>query len=539
MNDQHAPLTLSELLEAQAHDAIALIDGDRRISYGELLHTGRCLASGLAAHGIGTGDRVGVLMANVPAWPALLFACARLGAVIVAINTRFGSADVEDILERTACKTLVLGAKTGRTDFAGVLAGVDPVKLSALRTVVVEDAASLPAPSSMHGCQTVAYDSLLQHPAMTIDHAVGDTPCCMFTTSGTTSAPKFVVHKQAALVTHAGAVADAFGYLAPNTVTLQATPFCGIYGFSQAMATLAAGRPIVLLHTFKADAAVKLGAAHGVTQFNGTDDMLRHMLNAGVPDPFPALRFFGCALFGPAAAEIVTQAQARGVHVRGLFGMSETQALLTLQRDDLDLNERMQGGGIGVSAQVEIRVRDPASGCLLAHGESGEVEIRTPGLMLGYFNDPEATSAAITGDGFLRTGDLGYTRPDGGFVFQARMGDVLRLGGYLVSPREIENHLNGHADVASSQVVGVEVQQKLRAVAFVQPAAQAGFTESALLTHCRQALAPFKVPLRIFAIDAFPTTDGPNGRKVQKQQLRELAQRQCSTEKRNDSDARR
>jgi fatty-acyl-CoA synthase len=148
--------------------------------------------------------------------------------------------------------------------------------------------------------------------------------------------------------------------------------------------------------------------------------------------------------------------------------------------------------------------------------------------MVEYFNDPRATLAVFTADGFLRTGDLGFTRLDGGFVFQSRMGDVLRLGGYLVSPREIEEHLNGHPSVASSQVVGVRIEQKLRAVAFVKMQPGAACAESFLVAHCKQALAGFKVPFRIFSVEEFPTTEGPNGRKVQKHQLRELAQRWCS-----------
>ena len=147
--------------------------------------------------------------------------------------------------------------------------------------------------------------------------------------------------------------------------------------------------------------------------------------------------------------------------------------------------------------------------------------------MVEYFEDRQATAAVLTEGSFFRTGDLGFTRPDGGFVFQSRMGDVLRLGGYLVSPREIEEHLNHHVSVAASQVVGVQVEQKLRAVAFVRTEPEVSFNEALLVAHCEQVLAGFKVPVRIFPIDEFPTTAGPNGRKVQKHQLRELAQRWC------------
>jgi len=523
------PLTLTELLVQQRSSSTALIDGERRISYGELEEASRRLATGLSAHGIGSGDRLGVMLANVPAWPELLFACARIGAIVVAINTRFGSTEVGDIIGRSGCRALVLGRAYKGVDFEEVVAAAKPENLSSVKLVVSHGPRAQPPRALFPGRTTIACEELLQHPPTVADHAGPETPCCIFTTSGTTSLPKFVLHKQAALVTHAQAAAQAFGYEEAETVTLQATPFCGIYGFSQALATLAAGRPVVLLHAFDAAEAVRLIEAHRVTQFNGTDEMLRQMLAAAESgNPFASLRFFGCALFGPAAADIVTEAESRGVHVRGLYGMSETQALLTLQPEEFELAERMQGGGIPVSREVEIRARDPNTGQLLAHGQAGEVEIRSPGLMVEYFHDPQSTTDVFTADGYLRTGDLGFTRPAGGFVFQSRMGDVLRLGGYLVSPREIEEHLNRHAGVASSQVVGVRIERKIRAVAFVKMQPGAPFTESFLVEHCKQALAVFKVPLRIFPVEEFPTTEGPNGRKVQKHHLRELAQRWCS-----------
>ncbi|MDH3452702.1 MAG: AMP-binding protein, partial [Gammaproteobacteria bacterium] len=335
--------TLAELLAHQQSSAIAVIDGERNITYGELEHTSRKLASGLAACGIGKGDRVGVMLANVPAWPQLLFACARIGAIAVAVNTRFGSAEIADVVGRSGCRALVVGGGHRGVDFEDVVAGIDSDSLPAVEIVVRSGAPPARLPRELlRGRNTVAYDQLLEHPAMRVEHTGPETPCCIFTTSGTTSLPKFVLHKQSALVLHARAAAQAFGYHEPDTVTLQATPFCGIYGFTQAMASLAAGRPNVLLTSFDAAAALRLAEAHGVTQFNGTDEMLRQMLNAaGAGRPFSRLRFYGCALFGPAAAEIVSEAESRGVRVRGLYGMSETQALLTLQPAELALEERM------------------------------------------------------------------------------------------------------------------------------------------------------------------------------------------------------
>src|SRR5207237_6224576 len=124
-------------------------------------------------------------------------------------------------------------------------------------------------------------------------------------------------------------------------------------------------------------------------------------------------------------------------------------------------------GGTPVSPEASIRVRDPETGRPLGVGESGELEARGPSLMKEYFADRAATEAAITADGYVRTGDVARLLDDGSFVFEGRMGDVLRLSGFLVAPAEIESHLQQHPGIDSAQVVGVSTPAGLRPVAFV------------------------------------------------------------------------
>jgi fatty-acyl-CoA synthase len=191
----------------------------------------------------------------------------------------------------------------------------------------------------------------------------------------------------------------------------------------------------------------------------------------------------------------------------------------------------MRGGGTPVSPKTSVRVRDPESGQLLPPGEQGELEVKGPSMMLEYLGDPEATAKTLTEDGFIRTGDLGTMDGDdvgrNAFTYLSRMGDTLRLGGYLVAPEEIANFLEGHVSVAGAQVVGVDGvpgRRGTQAVAFVIPAALSTYSESELQAHCAAGLAKFKVPARIFAVEAFPVTESANGVKVQRGKLRELAQ---------------
>ena len=183
----------------------------------------------------------------------------------------------------------------------------------------------------------------------------------------------------------------------------------------------------------------------------------------------------------------------------------------------------MRGGGRPVASEAQVRVRDPDSGALAGDEKQGELEIRGPSTMVGYFGDPSATEAVFTDDGYIRTGDLGYMERGGAFTFLARMGDALRLGGYLVSPQEISGYLERHDSVTGAQVVGIDGKQGQEPVAFVTIVAGQSFSEATLRDHCLAGMAKFKVPVRIFEIDAFPTADSANGVKVQRSKLREIA----------------
>jgi fatty-acyl-CoA synthase len=145
-------------------------------------------------------------------------------------------------------------------------------------------------------------------------------------------------------------------------------------------------------------------------------------------------------------------------------------------------------------------------------------------MMAEYYANPEANAEAFTTDGYLKSGDLGYTTGDNSFIFLSRMGDVLRLAGFLVNPLEIEAVLDAHPTVRSSQVVGIAGPRGTRAVAFVIARDGAMVDAQALIAHCAQRIAKFKVPEHILPIDAFPFTPSANGNKVQKAKLREIAQ---------------
>jgi len=524
--------TLTKFLESRADESgtlPAIHYGEQSISFAELDDRARRVAAGLRDLGVGPGDRVAVWLPNVPAYMAIYFACARLGAILVSVNTRYRAGEVADIVGRSGAKVLALWPDFKSIAFADILDRVPSEALAKLEHMVVYGEPAI-AVDSLAGKPVVAYADLAAAAPMAEDWSTSFSGIVIYTTSGTTSAPKFVLHNQTGMVQHAEEVAAAFGLDAPDTRLLQIVPFCGTFGLSQAMAGLAASRPMYLMPAFEPKAAAQIMQSKAITHTFGADDMYDRLLaSSDAAIPFPALKFAGCGQFNSELEDIWERAEARGMCLIGLYGMSEVQALYAWRVPSLPIAVRRLGGGALVSPTAKVRVRDVETGQLLPPGEDGELEISGPSLMAEYFGSRAATAKTVTEDGYVRSGDLARLEEDGGFEYIARMGDTLRLGGFLVAPAEIESHLVSHADVEAAQAVGVAVGGVQRVVAFVIPAGESRIDEHALIAHCQNDLARFKVPVRIFTIDAFPVTESANGVKIQRAKLRTMAEERLAS----------
>jgi fatty-acyl-CoA synthase len=502
-----------------------LIYGDQRIHADALAHKIDALAASLYQLGVRRGDRIALWLPNCPAWLIAHLAAARLGAATMAVNTRFRSAEVEDILFRSGAKTLVYWPGFLGIDFDAILADVNADALAQVQNVIVyrEDDSAIPA--RVMGKPAAAFDALLNAgPSVALAAPSASDGCILFTTSGTTGVPKLALHTQASIARHADDVAPVFGYDRPDTVLLQALPLCGTFGHAQAMAVLCAGGTLVLMSAFELDSALELMRVHRVSSLNGADTMFEDMWRTGDPSQWQSIRDGGFAAFStPDPVSFVERADARGVELFGLYGMSEVQALFARQRVGAQADERAEGGGFLTSPDAQFRVCDPDTDKQLEVGMAGELQLRGPSMFSEYFNNPAATAQAMTSDGFLRTGDLARDEGGGRFTYLARMGDSLRLGGFIASPAEIEAYVERDAGVASCQVVGVDGERGTAPVAFVVLHPDADFSEARLRDHCVRGLAKFKVPVRYIPLDAFPMTMSPNGEKIQRVRLREMA----------------
>lgn len=557
----------------QVPNATMLIQEGQHISYLQFEQLVQDTETWLSQQGVKRGDHVAVWLINRVEWLAIFFALARLGATLVAVNTKYRSHEVQYILANSQAQFLILQLNFRKIDFAQVIEGVEASDLPHLKTIMMVDAddntpaillnrpvvhflPTLAKPSARSSSdphkafsdasqQRKTVDSFEQtqpdthaftQPETNPDHtqalALEDLPVIFFTTSGTTKGPKLVVHTQKTLSEHVRHIASGYQFGAPGDALLTALPLCGVYGLDSALAAIAARMPVVLMDFFDVASASQLIQQHRITHIFGSDEMLRRFAEQN-PEPiaFTSLKLFGFAAFSARFIELAQELIPRGFPVRGLYGSSEVHSLFSVQHPELALEERVLGGGTpAAGAQASVRVRDPDTLALCATGLSGELEIKSPTLFKGYFNNPEATAQAFTPDGYFKTGDLGYLRADGSFVYQSRMGDTMRLGGFLVDPTEIEDVLAAQPDIESAQVVGIEINGQPRAVAFaIAKNRQRPPDASATLKGVAKTLAAFKIPAHLWFVDEFPTTASANGQKFQRVKLREMALEKLAT----------
>ena len=507
--------TLSALLAAGAArnpSAPAVTDNQGTLDWAAFTARVLGLAAQLHLAGAGPGERVALWLPNSADYLAAIFACARLGALAIHVNTRFRASEVGSLLARSRASVLVTEWGFEPADFPAILAGLPEEERAALRVVIgrnlpegVADVAGVPA-------------QVLRASGAAPDAATATSPCLTFTTSGTTSGPKLVMHEQRSIASHAAEVMRRLGLDASGSALLAAIPLCGTFGNVAAMATLCGGAHLVCMDRFDGPMAVSMMRHYRISHAVGSDDMLDRIVQAADGRCFDTMRYFLFAAFHAGAASIATAADALGLQPHGVYGSSEVQALFSIA----DGANRFLGGGRPVSAAAELSIRDPETGVSVPPGQSGEICFRVPSRFATYLDNDTANARATTADGFFRSGDLGHLTADG-FVYEARLGDALRLGGFMVNPEEIEGFLLTLPGVARVQVVAGRKGAELVPVAFVIGQTETRLHEAALLAACRDQIARFKVPARIIPVDAFPTTDSPNGVKIQKVRLREMA----------------
>lgn len=523
--------TVHELFDrtARAHPGRAAVIDESRYrqgavtTYRELAAAADRTAASLHRCGLRRGDAIALLLPSCEAWVTTFLAAARLGLLVVPLNTRYRGAEIRHLLGVSAAKALVVAPEFESVALAERLteswAHLDELALRLLVPVHADDVPG--APNSLERVPFAQLANGRDELPGEADTAHPDDPLIVFGTSGTTSAPKLAVHTQRTVSTHVPAAA-ALARLGPDRAALSVLPLNGTFGFVPFLAGLTAGCAQVLLPTYDTDRVLDAVENHDITFLTCAEGPLRDLLS---DDRLPHGALGHVVTAGVAIEDIVTAADRRGCVATNVYGSSELFAFAAGWSPDTSAAERATAGGQLVSPGLRVRVGDPHTGAALPSGSEGELQFQGPTLFTGYLANPDATARARTDDGWYRTGDRGTLLADGGFRYHSRLGDAMRLKGYLVNPADVETCLNAHPAVALAQLVGVRDQHTGddHPVAFVTLLPGALATGEELREHCRSALASFKVPERVEILAEFPTTPSANGDKIRKDRLRDTA----------------
>jgi acyl-CoA synthetase (AMP-forming)/AMP-acid ligase II len=337
-------------------------------------------------------------------------------------------------------------------------------------------------------------------------------------TSGTTGAPKGVMVPHRGLL-HFARVSAASRRLTPHDIGYAALPMSHIFGIATVlMATVHAGASLVLRSRFDAEDAFKALAHPGVSILQGVPTMFSRMMAVAPPRAdlrAPALRYL---YTGGAALDPTLKRDAEryfGVPMHHGYGITEYAGSMFITRIDAPRADCSAGYAV---EGVEMRIGSPDSGTP-APGERGDILIRGPGVMLGYYRSPEQTSQALLPGGWLNTGDIGFVDDSGALFIAGRSKDLIIRSGFNVYPIEVESVINAFPGVRLSAVVGRNTaDQNEEVIAFVEPLPGATIDTNLLMLHLRAQLAPYKRPARIIPIETIPTTVSG---KILKQPLKE------------------
>jgi acyl-CoA synthetase (AMP-forming)/AMP-acid ligase II len=505
VTDPAGPATIPALLADAAdrhRDRVAIVDGELTLTYAELLDEARTFAAALVASGVEVGDRVAIWAPNSARWVVAFLGLELAGAVLVPVNTRFKGAEAADILGRSRARVLVTVTDFLGTDHHAMLAGLD---LPDLTTAVIVAGPVGEGQLSWKGLVDRATDDALAEVDRRRLAVDAEDPSDILFTSGTTGKAKGVVQ------THGRTLRVGTDWVAMTGLTagdryLMVNPYFHMFGLKAGiLASVAAGATMLPEPVFDVDRVLARVAAEGVTVLPGAPTVYQSILDH--PDRASYdLASLRVAVTG--AADIPVELIRRihdelpfSVVVTG-YGLTEGgTAAATSPGDDPEVIATTVGRA---RPGFEIRIAG-ADGSAAPAGEAGEILLRGGSIMSHYLDDPEATAAALSEDGWLSTGDLGVVDEAGNLRIVGRSKDMFIVGGFNAYPAEIENALLAHPDIRQVAVIGVP-DHRLGEVgmAFVVLAPGSTTTGDDVVAWARERMANYKVPRAVEVVDVLP-----------------------------------
>jgi fatty-acyl-CoA synthase len=523
---------LTKLARALPRSGALLYEAGPRHTFETLEREARTIARGLMAAGVEHGERVVVWATNVPQWVVLQFALAKIGAVLVTANTSLRARDIEYVLRQSQAATLVTIGGFRDLDYLVELeqAGATTGRLPALQRIVYIGANPPPGMLPYEDLRTLAAgvpDGELdaRGAAVGVDDVIN-----MQYTSGTTGFPKGVMLSSRNIVNNGYAMGVVLGFTPADRLCLCVPLFhcfgcvigvLGAYTCGASLCPVEAFDPRKVLETIHRE---RCTAVYGVPtmfiaelecpDFAAFDlTSLRTGVMAGSLCPEPLMR------------RVMTDMHVPEITIA--YGMTESSPGITMTPRDCGI--ALRSGSVGaVLPELEVKIVDRTTGAPVSPGTPGELCCRGYNVMKGYYNNPEATVAAIDGDGWLHTGDEASIDQDGYVRITGRIKDLIIRGGENISPKEVEDRLREHPAVADAYVYGVPdafFGEAVAAAVRLREGAGAGETDplaAELIQFCAGGLAKFKAPAYVRFVSSFPMTASG---KIQKYKLREEHQK--------------
>jgi fatty-acyl-CoA synthase len=517
------------------HEALVFPQLGFRQTYREFQADVRQTARALLALGVGPGEHIGIWATNRPQWVVIQFAAAHIGAVLVNINPAYRAHELQYVLNQADITTLLLIDQFKNSDFLAILAEVCPelskCQPGELRSPTCPKLRRVISITDKRQPGMLSWSEFRAHSAAVTDETLNrreveiraaDVVNIQYT-SGTTGFPKgaMLTHRNLLLDAHyvgqRQAIGDEDRVCVPVPFyhcfgCVMGTLLCCVYGATMVVPAESFD-PLSTLHAIQYE---RCTAIYGVptmfiAQLNHARfaefnlGSLRTGIMAGSPCPIEVMR------------EVVNRMGAREITIA--YGLTEASPVITQTDVSDDLDHRV--GTVGRSLPgLEVRIVAPGTLEDVAAGEAGELMVRGHGVMKGYYNKPTETAAMLTSDGWLHTGDVAVQTSDGYYRITGRIKDMIIRGGENIYPREIEEFLYTHPQIADVQVVGLPDERFGEEVcAFIRLKQGAQLTEEEVKNFCRGQIAHFKVPRYIVLVDEYPTT--VTG-KIQKFKLREI-----------------
>ncbi len=505
----HAQLPTQTQLPRRIHEAfvpwatshperIALSDDAHTVRYGQLGATVEALAQRLRDVGVRAGDRVLLVAENSVALALCVLALSRLDAWSASVNARLSAREIDQFLAHSGARlALYFGAISPEAAAHGAARGARPAHWPEIGEIWLGPLNDEAVP------EAVAADAAQQVAVLVY-------------TSGTTGAPKAVMLTHGNLL-FIGANNRRLRQLAPTDVIYGVLPLSHVYGLSSLlMASLISGAALRLVARFAPAALARALAQDGITVMHGAPAMYAKLLEfgAGAALPAPTLRV---AQSGGAPLTLPLKhsfEHAFQLPLHNGYGMTEASPSICQTRMDAPRADCSVGPAI---PGIEIRLHDADAAGV------GELWVRGPNVMQGYYRAPELSAEALTADGWLRTGDLARIDADGALFIVGRSKELIIRSGFNVYPIEVEQVLNAYPDVVQSAVVGRAADGNEEVVAFIEPAQGVAIDRTALRAHLAQNLSPYKIPGEIIVLERLPAA--ATG-KVLKKELQQIALKQ-------------